>query len=158
LIDGTFDLFSSDHSPFFFSATGNRGKDNPRARTSFRWVPNGIPGIETRLPILFSEGVSKGRITLERFAALTATNHANTYGLAPTKGSIAVGADADIVLWDADKSMTIRQTDLHHGSDYTPWEGFEVQGWPVATFLRGNQIFRDGHVLGEPGDGMYLAR
>ncbi|WP_163317612.1 amidohydrolase family protein, partial [Enterobacter hormaechei] len=68
--------------------------------TSFRWVPNGIPGVETRLPILFSEGVSKGRISLQKFVELTATNHARIYGLYPRKGSIGVGFDADIALWD----------------------------------------------------------
>lgn len=76
LRDGTFDLFSSDHCPFYFEGEGGTGKDNPRARTSFKWVPYGIPGVETRLPILFSEGVSKGRITLERFVVLTSTNPA----------------------------------------------------------------------------------
>ena len=114
------------------------GKLNPKARTSFRWVPNGIPGVETRLPILFSEGVVKGRITLEQFVALTSTNHAKMYGLYPKKGSIAVGSDADLVIWDPKRKETIRQEILHHGADYTPWEGFEVTGWPLKTILRGN--------------------
>ena len=107
-----------------------RGKLTPNSRTSFRWVPNGIPGVETRLPIFFSEGVSKGRISLQKFVELTSTNHARIYGLYPRKGSIGVGFDADIVLWDPKLKKTIRQSDLHHGSDYTPWEGFEVIGWP----------------------------
>jgi dihydropyrimidinase len=153
---GVFQTFSSDHCPYFFE--GAEGKLNPRARTSFRWVPNGIPGVETRMPILFSEGVAKGRITLEQFVALTSTNHAKMYGLYPRKGSLAVGADADIVLWDANKTVTISQSLLHHGSDYTPWEGYDVTGWPVGTILRGRQVYDDGRVLGAPGDGRFLKR
>lgn len=118
--DGTFDMFNSDHCPFYFEADGNIGKDNPKARTSFRWVPNGIPGIETRLPILFSEGVSKGRIGPEQFVALTATNPAKLYSLYPKKGALVVGADADITLWDPALTRPIQQADLHHGADYTP--------------------------------------
>jgi dihydropyrimidinase len=153
---GVFQTFSSDHCPYFFE--GAEGKLNPRARTSFRWVPNGIPGVETRMPILFSEGVAKGRITLEQFVALTSTNHAKMYGLYPRKGSLAVGADADIVLWDANKTVTISQSLLHHGSDYTPWEGYDVTGWPVGTILRGRHVYDDGRVLGAPGDGRFLKR
>lgn len=153
---GDFELYSSDHCPFRF--VDPAGKDAPGARASFRNIPNGIPGIETRLPILFSEGVVKGRISLQRFAQLTATNHARLYGLADTKGSIRVGADADITLWDPNLRRTIRQNALHHGADYTPWEGFEVTGWPVATFLRGRAIMREGELTGEKPDGQHLAR
>jgi dihydropyrimidinase len=158
LMDGTFDVVSSDHCPFYFYNSDGIGKDSARARTSFRWVPNGIPGVETRLPILFSEGVSKGRISLERFVALTATNHAKTYGLYPRKGTIAVGSDADIVLWDPNRRETITQSKLHHGCDYTPWEGFEVTGWPVVTILRGRKIADHGVVASKPGFGLYLSR
>ncbi len=156
LSDGTFDLFSSDHCPFRYA--DKHGKDRPGARTSFRWVPNGIPGIETRLPILFSEGVSKGRITLERFVELTATNPARLYGLHPRKGSIIPGADADIVLWDPAKHETIRQERLHHGADYTPYEGMAVVGWPVLTMVRGRIVAEDARVSGDPGWGVYLER
>lgn len=153
---GVFQTFSSDHCPFRYEGTD--GKRVPRGRTSFRWVPNGIPGVETRLPILFSEGVSKGRITLSKFVELTATNHAKIYGLYPGKGAIAVGFDADIALWDPNRRETIRQDILHHGADYTPWEGFEVQGWPVTTIARGKVVFRDGVVTGAPGQGKVLSR
>ena len=151
----TFDLFSSDHCPFRFASAA--GKNAPGARSNFRNIPNGIPGVETRLPILFSEGVVKGRISLERFAELTATNHARLYGLYPRKGAIMVGADADIVLWDPDKSKQIAQANLHHGSDYTPWEGFEVKGWPIRTMLRGVTTMLDGEPTGAPM-GEYLIR
>lgn len=100
----------------------------------------------------------KGRISLQRFAALTATNHARHYGLAPCEGSIAVGADADLALWDPGLTRTIRQADLHHGSDYTPWEGFEVTGWPVATCLRGRAVTREGQPAPGPAGGRHLAR
>lgn len=157
LRDGTFDLFSSDHCPFRFDGPVETGKNNARARTSFRWVPNGIPGVETRLPILFSEGVSKGRISLQRFVALTSTNPARLYGLYPQKGSIAIGADADLTLWDPNLTRPIRQANLNHSCDYTPYEGLEVTGWPVRTLLRGRTIAREGAPVGEPA-GAYLPR
>ena len=116
-----------------------------RAR-AFRNIPNGIPGVETRLPILFSEGVMKGRISLQRFAALTATNHARLYGLYPRKGSIAVGGDADLTLWDPAAQRTIRQADLHHGADYTPWEGLRGDGLAGRDLLRGTLVMRDGDI------------
>jgi dihydropyrimidinase len=153
---GVFQTFSSDHCPFYFE--GAQGKQNPKARTSFRWVPNGIPGIETRLPILWSKGVVAGRITANEFVALTSTNHAKMYGLYPKKGAIAVGFDADIVLWDANRKQVIRQDVLHHGADYTPYEGLAVTGWPVMTILRGKVVAEEGKILGEPGDGSFLRR
>ncbi|OWU84311.1 dihydropyrimidinase [Oceanicola sp. 22II-s10i] len=151
---GDFELFSSDHCPFRFA--DEAGKDAPGARKSFRNIPNGIPGVETRLPILFSEGVVKGRISLEKFAAITATNHARLYGL-ERKGAIMVGKDADIVLWDPALSRPIRQADLHHGADYTPWEGFDITGWPVRTILRGRTVMLDGAPLAEATGG-HIAR
>jgi dihydropyrimidinase len=153
---GVLSLFSSDHCPFRYEDP--HGKLHPKARTSFRWVPNGIPGVETRLPILFSEGVSKGRIDLPRFVALTATNHARRYGLYPRKGTIAVGSDADIVLWDPDREQTISQENLHHGADYTPYEGRRVKGVPTLVMLRGKVIVEDGRVIGNAGDGAFLKR
>ncbi len=155
LQQGIFTLFSSDHCPFRYE--DEAGKLNPKGRTSFRWVPNGIPGIETRLPILFSEGVSKGRITLNQFVALTATNHAKTYGL-PRKGSIAIGYDADIAIWDPERRRVLSQADLHHGADYTPYEGMDITGWPVSTMVRGRFIVRDGTLVGREGDGQYVTR
>jgi len=151
---GDFELFSSDHCPFRFADPA--GKDAPGARKSFRNIPNGIPGVETRLPILFSEGVVKGRISLEKFAAITATNHARLYGL-KSKGAIMVGMDADIVLWDPALVRPIRQADLHHGADYTPWEGVEVTGWPVRTILRGRTVMRDNAPVDAPAGG-HVAR
>ncbi len=156
LEQGIFDLYSSDHCPFRFDDP--EGKLNDQGRKHFRWIPNGIPGVETRLPILFSEGVMAGRIDLCRFAALTATNHAKLYGLYPRKGTIAVGSDADLALWDPRETRVIRNDDLHHGADYTPYEGLEVTGWPTTVILRGRIAVRDGAVLAGPGDGKYLRR
>ena len=153
---GVFQTFSSDHCPFRYDDP--KGKLTPNSRTSFRWVPNGIPGVETRLPILFSEGVSKGRISLQKFVELTSTNHARIYGLYPRKGSIGVGFDADVVLWDPNLRKPIRQAGLHHGSDYTPWEGFDVMGWPVTTIARGRVVYEQGKIVGDKGMGEVLSR
>ena len=154
--NGTFSLFSSDHCPFKYDDLA--GKLSPKGRTSFRWVPNGIPGVETRLPILFSEGVSKGRIDINRFVAMTSTNHAKSYGLYPRKGTIAIGSDADIAIWDPKKEVTISQSLMHHGADYTPYEGIQVTGWPVTTMVRGQCVVRDGELVGNPASGIYLQR
>jgi dihydropyrimidinase len=151
-----FSLFSSDHCPFRYDDP--HGKLAPLGKTSFRWVPNGIPGVETRLSILFSEGVKKGRISLNEFVALVATNHARTYGLYPRKGTIAVGSDADIVIWDGERETTISQQLMHHGTDYTPYEGLKVTGWPVSTMVRGKFVVRDGRLVGAKGGGTYLSR
>lgn len=156
LQDGTFTLFSSDHCPFRFDDP--QGKSNPRGLTDFRWIPNGIPGVETRLPILFSEGVSKGRIDLQRFVALGSTNHARTYGLYPQKGEIAVGSDADIAIWDPELERPITQPRLHHGADYTPYEGLMVRGWPVQVLLRGELVVDQGEPTGRAPSGQYLSR
>ena len=151
-----FSVFSSDHSPFRYDDP--EGKLTPKGRTSFRWVPNGIPGVATRLPILFSEGVVKGRISLNDFVAFTSTNHAKTYGLYPRKGTIAIGSDADIVVWDPRKQVTITHELLRDGSDYTPYEGLVVTGWPELTMVRGRTVVRDGELVGAKGHGQYLAR
>jgi len=153
---GVFDLFSSDHCPFRFNDP--EGKLNEKGKKSFRWIPNGIPGVATRLPILFSEGVQKGRIDLNRFVALTATNHAKLYGMYPQKGTIAIGSDADLALWDPNKNVTITNDILQQGCDYSPYEGLEVKGWPVHTIVRGKTVVKDGEVTGQKGDGKYLPR
>lgn len=150
---GVFDLFSSDHCPFRYD--DERGKRNPKGLTSFRHIPNGIPGVETRLPILFSEGVMKGRIDLPRFVSLAATAHARTYGLYPEKGTIAIGSHADLAIWDPAEKRTIRHADLHDGADYSPYEGLEVTGWPTTVILGGRVMVRDNMLVGAKGDGIY---
>jgi dihydropyrimidinase len=155
LNDGTFAVFSSDHAPFKYDAP--EGKKPGGEEVAFRHIPNGIPGLETRLPLLFSEGVRRGRITLNQFVALTATNPAKLYGLHPRKGTIAIGADADIAIWDPDRQVTISNAMLHHAVDYTPYEGMQVTGWPVTTLVRGQVVWDDGEVKGRAGDGRFQA-
>ena len=153
---GVLDVASSDHSGWSYdNSVGKRvhGVDAP-----FRDIPNGVPGLGSRLPILFSEGVSKGRIDACAFVRLTAANPARLFGLYPRKGTIAPGADADLVLWDAAKTVTITNRMMQHIIDYTPYEGLEVTGWPVSTIRRGEVVMRDGVVQAEPGSGQFLAR
>ncbi|KAA0676241.1 dihydropyrimidinase [Roseomonas genomospecies 6] len=151
---GVFQVFSSDHAPFRFD--GPDGKQVHGADAPFSKVPNGIPGVETRLPLLFSAGVGEGRITLEQFVALTSANPARLYGLYPRKGTIAVGSDADVALWDPQREVTISNALLHHNVDYTPYEGIRVTGWPVLTLSRGAVVQRDGTLTAQPGHGQFL--
>ena len=152
---GVLDVVSSDHCGFSFATPYGKRMNGEE---DFSAVPNGIPGLGSRLPILFSEGVAKGRITVDEFVRLSATNAANLMGLAPRKGRIAVGADADLVLWDAEKRITITNALLQHAIDYTPYEGMQVTGWPVCTIRRGEVVMQDGRVQAEPGSGRYLPR
>jgi dihydropyrimidinase len=152
---GVLDVVSSDHSGWSFD--GARGKKVNGAEANFRDIPNGVPGLAARLPILFSEGVGKGRIDLNTFVRIAATNPAKLFGL-KGKGSIAPGFDADLVLWDPNKKVTLTNALMQHAIDYTPYEGLEVTGWPVATLRRGEVAMRDGKVQAEPGSGRFLAR
>lgn len=155
LSSGVFQVFSSDHAPFRYDDPhGKRlgGKEPP-----FPYIPNGIPGLETRLPLLFSEGVGKGRIGLDTFVALTSTNPARMYGLYPRKGTIAIGGDADLVIWDESRAVTISNEMLHHGVDYTPYEGIQIKGWPAVTLSRGEVVWRDGEFQGHAGHGQFLS-
>lgn len=152
--NGTFQVFSSDHAPFRFE--GETGKKVAGENASFVHVPNGIPGVETRLALLFSEGVGNGRISINQFVALTATNPARLYGLYPRKGTIAVGADADLAIWDQRREVTISNGNLHHNVDYTPYEGRKVTGWPETVLSRGEVVIRDGKLNVAPGRGNFL--
>jgi dihydropyrimidinase len=154
LRSGLFHIFSSDHAPTrYLDPKGKMVRGNQAA---FRYVPNGVPGIETRLPLLMSGGVIGGRIDLQRFVALTATNPARLYGLYPQKGTLAVGSDADIVIWDPTRTATVANDNLHHAVDFTPYEGMSITGWPVTTLSRGEVIWDKGLVLATPGRGRYL--
>jgi dihydropyrimidinase len=154
LVNGTFQVVSSDHAPFAYA--GPQGKQVAGADAPFSKVPNGIPGLETRLPLLYSHGVQKGRIDVHQFVALTATNAAKLYGLFPRKGTVAVGADADLVIWDTEQRGTINNARLHHAVDYTPYEGIEFTAWPKQTLVRGKTVWRDGEYLGQAGWGRFL--
>lgn len=154
LAGGAFHVFSSDHAPFSYEDA--HGKKLGGKEVAFPYIPNGIPGLETRLPLLFSEGVGKGRLDLHTFVALTATNPARLYGLYPRKGTIAVGSDADLVIWDDQQEITIRNASLHHAVDYTPYEGMRIKAWPAMTLSRGVAVWRDGQFVGRAGHGEFL--
>jgi dihydropyrimidinase len=128
------------------------------AGDTFAMVPPGMSNLETLLPMLYSEGVGKGRITIERFVELIATNPAKLFGLYPRKGTIAIGADADLCILDPARRVTIDARRMHSATDYDVYEGFEVQGWPVFTLSRGEVIFREGELTGRPGRGKLIFR
>jgi dihydropyrimidinase len=155
LADGLFTIFSSDHAPFRYDAP--EGKKPGGKEVEFRHIPNGIPGIETRLPLLFSHGVLDGRITINRFVELTSTNPAKAYGLHPRKGTIAIGADADLVVWGATPRQ-VRNADLHHAVDYTPYEGIDVKAWPAITLARGEVVWDGQTFHPRAGRGQFLRR
>ena len=152
LTDGLFTIFSSDHAPFRYDDP--EGKKPGGEEVAFRHIPNGIPGLETRLPLLYSEGVLAGRISVNRFVELTSTNPAKAYGLHPRKGTIAIGSDADLVVWD-ERELTLRNADLHHNVDYTPYEGRALRAWPGLTIARGEVVW-DGQLRSRPGRGRFL--
>src|SRR6476646_7531134 len=153
LADGSLDLVATDHVADRRSVE----KAEAGAGVSFDQISNGAPGIETLLTLVYSEGVAKGRITHERMVDLLSTTPARRFGLG-TKGAIEVGRDADVVLFDPTARRTIRAADLHHTSDYTPYEGLQVRGAVRSVFVRGRAVVRDGAVVGERGYGRFVER
>ena len=152
VLDGTLDCFTSDHSPINYVDKIAGGPETP-----FTKIPLGVPGIETRLPLLFSAAVSGGRMSLQQFAEITATRAARLFGLYPKKGVIALGSDGDLAIWDPQKRVTITNGILHHATDYTPYEGMEVQGWPITTISRGEIVWANGMVSSNAGRGRFIA-
>ena len=118
----------------------------------------GMSNLETLIPMLFSEGVGQGRLSLGRFVEVSSTNPAKLFGMYPQKGVIAPGSDADVVIFDPNKKVTIRHRDMHSRADYETYEGFEIKGWPTHTLSRGETIVENGHVLGSSGRGKLLTR
>ncbi|THU05271.1 dihydropyrimidinase [Lampropedia puyangensis] len=155
LLDGTLGVYSSDHAPFKFDTTGKLPKGDA---TTFKEMANGVPGLELRLPLLFSEGLLTGRLSPEQFVRLTATNHAQMYGLEHRKGDIAIGMDADVVLWDPQECRTVTWNDLHDNVGYTPYEGRELRGWPSTVISRGEVIVDAGKLQAARGRGIFLPR
>ncbi len=149
-----FQVFSSDHAPYRYDDP--QGKLRAGDRTTFKTVANGVPGIELRLALLFSEGVMRQRISMSQFVELTATNAAKLYGLYPRKGTIAVGADADIAIWDDTRETAVSVDLLHENMDYTPYDGMTLRGWPVVVISRGEIIVDDGNVNAPRGRGQFL--
>ena len=152
---GDLQTISSDHAPYRFDETGKlRAGSNP----NFKQIANGLPGLETRLPLLFDAMVSKGRLGLQKFVELTATAPAKIYNLHPRKGSIAIGADADIAIWDPEREVKLSDSMMHDLAGYTPYAGRTLRGWPTTVLSRGRVIVADGKRLVEPGFGRFLAR
>lgn len=149
---GNIDTIGTDHCPFFFKTQKQRGKDN------FTLAPNGAPGVELRMALLFSEGYKKGRLTLPEVVRTCCTRPAEIFGVAPQKGDIAVGADADLVLFNPDAKWQVTQSRLHENVDYTPYEGMQLCGRPIMTIARGEIIVENGKFVGGEGRGRYLRR
>ncbi|HEX8168495.1 MAG TPA: dihydropyrimidinase [Beijerinckiaceae bacterium] len=151
---GDLQTVSSDHAPYAFDETGKlRAGPNP----TFKQIANGLPGLEWRLPLLFDAMVSKGRLGVEKFVELTATAPARIYNL-PGKGSLGIGADADLAIWDPEKRVTLGDAAVHDRAGYTPYAGRTVQGWPVTVLRRGEVVVADGALCAAPGSGRFLPR
>ncbi len=155
LNDGLFTVFSSDHAPFNVEGTG--GKKPQGSEVLFRYIPNGLAGIETRMALLYSEGVLGGRMTLQKFVELTSTNPARAYGLHPRKGAIAIGSDADLVIWN-ERDFVLSNAMLHHAVDHTPYEGMQLKAWPGMTIARGEVVWDGQAFHSRAGRGHFLKR
>jgi dihydropyrimidinase len=151
LASGALDVVASDHVP------DRRAVEKRIPAPRFDRISNGAPGIETLLTVLYSEGFAKGRLSLERMVDLLATTPARLFGL-PTKGAIQPGRDADIVLFDPAARRVLRQDDLHHTSDFTPYEGLDLAGAVRSVLVRGKPVIRDGKFVGERGSGVFIER
>ncbi|HXI94817.1 MAG TPA: dihydropyrimidinase, partial [Candidatus Acidoferrum sp.] len=143
---------STDHCAFLWDGQKTMGKDD------FSKIPNGAPGLENRLQMIHEFGVRAGRISLNRMVELLATSPAKLFGLYPRKGTIAVGSDADIVIFDPEKRVTITAAAQHSKSDYNLYEGTEVTGTPETVLLRGHVLVENGELVAQPGIGQYVAR
>jgi dihydropyrimidinase len=152
LADGSISVVATDHCSFSYADKVKYGAHD------FRQAPGGCPGVETRLPLLYSEGVAKGRLSLEQFVQLTSTRPAEIMGLAPRKGALNVGADADVVVWDPQASRVLTENSLHQHCDYTPYEGMTVTGLPRMTLQRGHILVAGEKFLGARGAGQFLHR
>jgi dihydropyrimidinase len=149
---GDLQIFGSDHCSFNYEGQKDLGRDD------FTLIPNGIPGAEERAMTLWTLGVREGKLSENQFVAVLSTNQARIYGAYPRKGTLAPGADADIVLWDPELSTTATAGNRHGNVDYTPYEGRTFTGGPAAVYVRGNLVYKDGEVVGERGTGRFVER
>lgn len=152
IADGSIDTVATDHCTFPYH------QRQAMAAGDFTRCPNGLPGVENRMMLLFSYGVMSGRISPSRFVALTSSNPARLFGLWPRKGNLNPGADADVVIFDPRQSTVISHARLHDNADYSPYEGFQCQGAPVLTMCRGEIVARNGEFTGRQGYGQFLRR
>jgi dihydropyrimidinase len=150
LVAGEVDTVATDHCPFFYATQKTRGLKD------FSRIPGGAPGIETRLALMYSHGVRAGRLSAERWVEVCCTEPARRFGLAPRKGTLEVGADADVVVFDPERSVTLSVETLHQNVDYCPFEGWQVRGYPVVVLSRGDVIVRDGAFVGSAGRGQFV--
>ena len=148
---GDVDTLATDHAPWMLGQKLDPAQDATNLRP-------GVADLETCLPMLYSTGVRSGRLSAEQFVAVTSTNAAKLFGLYPRKGAIAVGADADLVVWDTHETRTIHGASMQSGSDYSPYDGWQVTGWPRWTISRGEIVVERGRILGKPGRGRLLLR
>ena len=155
LARGDLQVVSSDHAPYRFDASG---KLSAGPNPTFKQIANGLPGLEVRLPLMFDAAVRQGRLGLEKFVELTSTAPAKLYGLYPRKGALAVGADADVVVWDPARTVRLSSALLHDRAGYTPYEGRSLTGWPETVLSRGRVVVRDGSLHVAPGSGRFLPR
>ncbi|MCL4464943.1 MAG: dihydropyrimidinase [Chloroflexi bacterium] len=149
---GHLQTVATDHCPFNFKGQKDMGRDN------FAAIPNGVPGIETRLYLMYTAGVLGGKIGLNKMVDLIATTPAKLFGLYPDKGTVAVGADADLVVFDPAVEHTITASALHQNVDYTPYEGFKAKGAVAAVLSRGKVVAEGGKFVGQVGAGKYIVR
>ena len=152
IAQGDIQTVATDHCPFDFKLKKELGSDD------FTKCPNGGPGVETRIALMFSEGVGKNRISINKFVDVVSTAPAKLFGLYPQKGSISIGADADLMVIDPKKQVTIKNENLHENVDYTLYEGMELKGYPVMTISRGEIIVKNNKFIGSKGRGRYLER
>ena len=145
-------VVSTDHCPFCMKGQKELG------RASFAKIPNGMPGVETRLYLLWDGGVRAGRISMNRFVEITSTAPAKIFGLYPRKGTIAIGADADLLVWDGEKRHMLNHDTLHMRVDYSPYEGREVVGAPTHVLSHGKVVIENGKYVGKKGDGRFVKR
>ena len=150
--NGYIQTIATDHCSFNYELKKEMGEKD------FRNCPNGLPGVETRMSIIFSEGVSKGRINLNKFVELVSTNPAKIFGMYPKKGAIQIGSDADLVVIDPKLKKIITAKELHENVDYTPFEGIEIVGCPVMTISQGEVIVENNKFVGEKGRGKFIKR
>ena len=152
LASGDLQAVGTDHCPFNFVGQKDMGKDD------FSKIPNGMPSVETRLPLLYHFGVNQGRFSVNRFVELVATGPARLFGLLPRKGTISIGADADLIIWDVNKQQRLAKENLHMNVDYSPYDDVTVKGYPNLVLQRGKVIVRDNRFVGEIGAGRFLKR
>jgi len=159
LQDGTLQTVATDHCPFWFDGTQEgRTPGKELGKESWAKVPNGVPGIEDRLPVMWHLGVNSGKISPNRFVEITSTNPAKIFGLYPQKGTLSVGSHADLVIFDPKKEHVISAESHHMNVDYNCYEGMKVQGWPREVMVRGKTLVKEGQWLGEKGYGNFLSR